>query len=163
MENLYIKFIEWNQDSLNKACKEAERLGYRILDKPNALKFEGYWVLLLRYYWRYFTSNTSIETLLADWCKEHIIQEQEETFEPGEQVAVSQNSKEDAIKNLKTDVTEYFYIWKSRNWSYVVEIWTWNRYYGDFKFMAKIPKAKKRKIKCTDAQFEEIKKILNNK
>ena len=163
MEKLYIKFIEWDKNSLNKACKEAERLGYKKLDKPNALKFEGYWTLLLRYYWRYFTSNISIETLLADWFKEHIIQEQEETFEPGERVAVSSNSKENAIRDLKTDSTEYFYIWKDRDWKYIVEIWTWNSHYGDFKFIAKIPQVKKRKIKCTDAQFEEIKKILNNK
>ena len=29
MEKLYIKFIEWDKNSLNEACKEAERLGYR--------------------------------------------------------------------------------------------------------------------------------------
>lgn len=129
MENLYIKFIEWNRDSLNKACDEAKRLGYKKLYKPNTLKFEG----------------------------------QEETFEPWEQIAVSQNSKEDAIKDLKIDRCKYFYIWKNRDWKYVAEIWTWDSDYNDFKFIAKIPQVKKRKIKCTDDQFEEIKKILNNK
>ena len=162
MEKLYIKFIEWNQDSLNKACKEAERLGYKKLDKPNALKFEGYWTLSLREYWSYFTSCTSIETLLTDWFKEHKIQE-EEIFESWEQVAVSQTSKEDAIKELETDRVKYFYVWKNRDWKYIIEIGTWNNHYSDFKYIAKIPQIKKRKIKCTDDQFEEIKKILNNK
>ena len=162
MEKLYIKFIEWNQDSLNKACKEAERLGYKKLDKPSALKFEGHWSLKLKENWNYFTSDISIKLLLSEWHKEHKIQ-QEETFEPWEQIAVSSNSKEDAIEDLETESSEYFYVWKNRDWRYVVEIWTWNGRYKDFEFIAKIPQVKKRKIKCTDVQFEEIKKILNNK
>lgn len=70
-EKLYIKFEEGNQESLDNACKEAERLWYSKLDSIYALRFEWTWLLLLKDTWTYTTSTVWEEQLIEYWYKEH--------------------------------------------------------------------------------------------
>lgn len=73
-DKLYIKFEEWNKESLDKAVKEAKRLGYKKFDGSNALDFEWRGLLCLSDRWNYFTSWSGEEYLEADWYIEHKIE-----------------------------------------------------------------------------------------
>ena len=74
MQRLYIKFIEWNIQSLYRACKEAERLGYEKLSLRCAIEFEWTWVLWLDEYRTYGTTALSESQLIKGWYKEHKIE-----------------------------------------------------------------------------------------
>ena len=75
MEKLYIKFIEWDKNSLNEACKEAEKLGYIQWCSSNALDFEWKGILLLCDEWVYITWNREINEIEEDWYKEYTMKQ----------------------------------------------------------------------------------------
>ncbi len=84
------------------------------------------------------------------WVNEEDIELVKE-FTPWEQVACNNKSKENAIEDLKTDECIYYYIWKTRDWRYVIEDEYW--YIDNFKYIAKIPKVQ-------EMTLEEISKEL---
>lgn len=65
MKKLYIKFEEGNQESLDKAVRIAEGLGYRKFDMDSALDFEGSWILELYEDWDYLTTGLPEESLIV--------------------------------------------------------------------------------------------------
>ena len=75
MEKLYIKFIEWDRNSLNEACKEAERLWYKKRDNINALNFEWRGVLLLCDDWTYITWTREVDEIEKDLYKEYTMKQ----------------------------------------------------------------------------------------
>lgn len=90
MENLYIKFEEWNQESLDRAIKEAEKLGYVKAKcySGNPLWFEWHWILELYEDWTYFTSIHPESSLIDDY-EEHIMEDQiKDQFEVWEIVEI---------------------------------------------------------------------------
>mgnify|MGYP006369249125 CR=1 FL=1 len=89
MKKQYIKFIEGNQESLDKACKLAEKHGYTKWENKNALKFEWKWVLECDEYGDFHVTISSEEELIE--------YNYTELKEP-EWVYVSGESEEDALK-----------------------------------------------------------------
>ena len=94
MEKLYIKFREklenWGvvnewSPSLEEACKEAEKLGY----KKNDINLEWYWILKLCYNWYYITALDNEKILILHWNTEHKL-----------------NSDSDKIKELEKRIEE---------------------------------------------------------
>lgn len=75
MEKLYIKFIEWDKNSLNEACNEAERLWYKKADTDIALRSTWLWLLRLEGA-LYISTHFNENELLLLWFKEHIIKKQ---------------------------------------------------------------------------------------
>lgn len=63
MKNQYIKFIEWNKESLNEAARIAESLGYRKYLDALALANEWKWLLMLEWDWIYYTTWFSEQLL----------------------------------------------------------------------------------------------------
>ena len=69
---LYIKFKEGSIRSLKIACREAERLGYKILKSKTALWLV--WYSLLRLIdLEYYTSHYSEKENIEQWYKHHKI------------------------------------------------------------------------------------------
>ena len=63
----------------------------------------------------------------------------EESFEMHEQIAVSDDSIEEAIEDLAVDIYKFYYTWgKTRDWSHIVE--DSNGAFDECKYIAKIPK-----------------------
>lgn len=71
-EKLYIRFEEWNKESLDIACKEAERLWYVRYYGVDSLKLRWNWVLRLDSSWVYYTSRYPARQIAG--AKEHKIQ-----------------------------------------------------------------------------------------
>jgi len=63
MKNLYIKFKEWDQESLNKAIRTAESLWATKCKTRDAIKFKWTWVLCVNEDKEYYTTSWTIETL----------------------------------------------------------------------------------------------------
>ena len=69
---LYIKFKEWDIESLSMACREAKRLWYKIYWYRDSLGFKWTWILELtnkNFYTSFFEEND----LLSNWYKHHKI------------------------------------------------------------------------------------------
>ena len=60
-----------------------------------------------------------------------------EIFTPWEQVGVSSVSIEKALEDLKTDTYEYYYIWITKEWVYVVEDNNWKL--ENWPYICKMP------------------------
>lgn len=88
MDKKYIKFIEWDEQDLKKACKIAEENWYKPRDSPIALRFEWGWILICGADWDYFVrwieaglinqwyteiKRTKEHTQYADWTKVKLI------------------------------------------------------------------------------------------
>lgn len=70
MENIYIKFEEWNQASLNDACAIMEELGYKKWNNSNALDFEWFGILVWHgFSGDYNTDNSNEEAVIENWYK----------------------------------------------------------------------------------------------
>ena len=72
MENLYIKFKEWDTEDLKRACDIAESLGYGIRKNKDAIKFEWNWLLVLSRDWFYNTPLSNEDKIKDDWYREHV-------------------------------------------------------------------------------------------
>ena len=72
MKDLYIKFKEWDTESLIIAVIKAESLWYTKIDTPWAIAFEWTWILRLNDDWVYYTSTMSEEDLVESWYEEYI-------------------------------------------------------------------------------------------
>ena len=77
MEKLYIKFIEWNEESLKKACDIAESLGYEKNKTAWSLDFEWTWLLMLNNNWTYYTALHNKKELINIWYREYIQEEEQ--------------------------------------------------------------------------------------
>jgi len=78
MKKLYIKFEEWNKESLQRAVDEAERVGYTKHYGASALSFEWQSILQCDEDWTYYTSRIKEETLQYEWYKEYKIEQYQE-------------------------------------------------------------------------------------
>ncbi len=92
-QKLYIKFEEGNQESLDRACREAERLGYKKRNHNTSIRFEWEWLLICEE-WEYFTSSYCEKTLIDDWYKEHKIWKLKVTDLQQNEAIKFQNEKE---------------------------------------------------------------------
>ena len=176
-KNLFISFEEWNQESLDRAVAEAERLGYRKLDNINALKFEWEWILEMNKYWDYFTSIYSNEQLIEDFLyKEHFITPNPNTITVDwveyREVYVSSESVEDALEKKEKRILLYELPWKKRYKYQTVyefdekDFINYRNYNISFyDYIAEIPleEPTERKLICTDTEWEEVQKILKLK
>ncbi len=148
----YIKFEEWNEESLKRACNEAERMGNEKEDIYNVLKFEWHWVLKIEN-WEYFTSIHSEQKLIKLWHTEHKL------FTEWEKVYVSDESEKDAL--IIKDKRIYLWtFWKInicvnsisekeyKNWKYFMT--------NNWKYIVKIEKSKTLTIKTEDWQSLNI-------
>ena len=162
MKKQYIKFIEGNQESLDKACKLAEKHGYQKWETKYALKFEWKWVLECDEDGDFYVSICSEEELIED--------NYTELKEEPEWVYVSDISKEDALssKDKRILVTTlpgkavYSYVcivpWDEEaylRWdSYKVTTWT-------YTVPVHTEEKKERKLMMTDSEWEKFQNIIN--
>lgn len=110
-----------------------------------------------------FFKKWDVVRLIKDYCipLRYLSYAEEETFKIGEQVAVSDFTKEGAIENLKSDVCKYYYTgWINKNWEHIVQILPFigDIRYIDVKYIAKIPNKKQITIEVS----EEQEKFINN-
>ena len=160
MKKQYIKFIEGNQDSLDKACKLAEKHGYTKINTPDAINFEWNWILFCNDCWYYVTSCNNEEELRCTELKEP------------EWVYVSDESEEDALACKVKRILITILPWNT-NYKYICvdtefeeAYLCWNRY-NICKWLYTVPvhteEKKERKLIMTDSEWEEFKSRNNIK
>lgn len=162
MKKQYIKFIAGNQDSLDKACKLAEKHGYKKASYGNALNFEFEWLLLC-------TDAAIYHTTI--WA-EKVVEKAgyTELKEEPEWVYVSDISKEDALgwqvkRILITTlpgkaVYKYVCIGKWDEEAYL----RWDKYnISVWPYAVPVPteEKKERKLMMTDSEWEKFQKENN--
>lgn len=162
------------QEEFNKVLEIFEKKGWvwRSWNKPTSFKenwkdFEKETALYYnnefcyinkKFSEKWFDKIISFEEFLKLENKEEQTQEE---FTPWEQVAVSDKSIEDALERNWINSWKEYYIWIAKNWEYVTEDKDWCT--STWKFIAKIPTRKERKLECTNEEWEKIKSILNLK
>ena len=162
MKKQYIKFIEGNQESLEKACKLAEKHGYQKWETKYALNFEWKWVLGCDEDGDYHVTTCSEEELIED--------NYTELKEEPEWVYVSEISKEDALRSkdkriLVTTlpgkaVYKYVCIGKFYEEAYLhgeeydISVWT-------YAVPVHTEEKKERKLMMTDSEWEKFQNIIN--
>lgn len=89
MKKHYIKFEEGNQESLDRAVKKAEEMGYEKVWINRVLKLQWHWVLQLSDCWSFATSVVSIEDLKSCWYTEIKLEdESQDEYKEWEKVLV---------------------------------------------------------------------------
>mgnify|MGYP003403451959 FL=1 len=162
MKKQYIKFIEGNQESLDNACKLAEKHGYQKWEFKNALQFEWKWVLGCDEEGDYHVSMLSEEELIEDNYTE-LKDEPEWVYvsDISEEYAVSSRLKAIIITILPEKATHRYvcicgedadsYIrwdsYKVTTWKYTVPVHTEEK--------------KERKLMMTDSEWEKFQNIIN--
>ena len=166
MKKQYIKFIEGNQESLDKACKLAEKHGYQQWESKNALKFEWKWVLDCCEDGDFYVSMLSEEELIED----NYTEIKTELKEEPEWVYVSGISKEDALisKDKRILITTlpgkalYKYVCVGQ-WDEEAYL-RWDKYdtYA-WSYAVSVPteEKKERKLMMTDSEWEKFQNIIN--
>jgi len=149
----YIKITDTITEA--QAVKHLQSLWGKVYN--NLMKFNWDKIIKLAddnsMYYSYFTE----EYLKEHWYEEII----PEIFKLWEQLACSNISKANAIKDLDADFNKYYYTWwKTRNWKYVIEYGNWT--VGLFNHIAKIPKVETITIWDIKYNKQEFEKAIAN-
>jgi len=69
-KNTYIKFKEWDKESLQKAVDIAEKYWATKWDIPEALSFQWNWILIIDDGNEYYIPNDKIKNFIVHWYTE---------------------------------------------------------------------------------------------
>lgn len=168
MKKQYIKFIEGNQESLDKACKLAEKHGYKKWENKNALQFEWKWVLECDQYGDFYVTISSEEELI----EYNYTEIKTELKEEPEWVYISNVSEEVALRSKDKRILITTLPGKAVNKYVCVGQWDEEAYlrwdkYDTYAWSYAVPvpteEKKERKLMMTDSEWEEFKSRNNIK
>ena len=159
-----MKFIAGNQESLNKACKLAEKHGYKKASYGNALNFECEWE------WNLLCADTAI--YYTTFWDEKVVEKAgyTELKEEPEWVYVSGISKEDALISKDKRILITTLPWKTESKYVCVFKWDeeaylrWDEYrICIWQYAVSVPteEKKERKLMMTDSEWEKFQNIIN--
>ena len=97
MKNLYIKFKEGDEESLQRAVQEAERLGYKRWNRDSALTFNWTGILQMDSRGVYFITVFREDELTECHYKEHKMEPQ---FEEGDIIEVYKGAEQERVERI---------------------------------------------------------------
>lgn len=162
MKKQYIKFIEGNQESLDKACKLAEKHGYIRRIVEDAINFKWQWILRCDDNGDYYTSSCTEEEFINDGYTE--------LKEEIEWVYVSNEHGEDALEHKRKRILITTLPWNANMKYLCVVEWyeeayiNWNEYLPLlWKYAVPVltEEKKERKLMMTDSEWEKFQNIIN--
>ena len=162
MKKQYIKFIEGNQESLDKACKLAEKYGYQQWENKNAL--------ISRWEWHLLCTDTAIyyTTIWDDKVLEN--GGYTELKEEIDWVYVSSASEVIALRSKDKRIRITTLSWQTINKYICVSQWDEGKYLRWDKYKVTIwtyavpvhtEEKKERKLMMTDSEWEKFQKENN--
>lgn len=122
MKKQFIKFEEWNQESLDKACKLAEANGYEKWKYKHALALQWNGLLKCTTDWDYMTGFI-YEDLEEKWYTEL----KQEEFTRGERVLVRDYDNEKWIEKIYLTTIEW------ANYPFITVVWIYEKNFEDWK------------------------------